>query len=107
MAAFVGITFSPASIIKGASASVLVDSAEVQSEYVIGVPGSSVATTITATDSTQVCRVVVSGTATDGVWITIGPAPAALPGTKFLVLTGTTEYFALNRGDKVAVFEQV
>jgi len=105
MAAFVGLTFSPASIIKGASAAILVDSAEVQSEYITGSPGFNVVSTITATDSTQVCRVVVSGT--QEVWVTIGPAPIALPGTKFLVLEGTTEYFALNAGDKVAIFEQV
>lgn len=103
MASFVGLTFSQASSIKDSTAATIVDNAETQYEYITGVPGVSTVSTITASMSNQVCRVVVKGLA--DVYITIGPAPVASQGVKFMVLAGTTEYFAINKGDKVAVFE--
>lgn len=102
MVAFAGVTFSPFSKLAGGGASVLVDNEDVIDEYMTGVPGSSVASTIAANDATQVCRIAVHGA---NVWVTIGSAPTAAVGTKFLILDGTVEYFAVNVGDHVAIFE--
>lgn len=103
MASFVGLTLSQASSIKDSTAATLVDNAETQAEYITGNPGVNVVSTIIATGSNQVARITVKGTA--DVWITFGVAPVAGVGIKFLVLAGTTEYFSINRGEKVAVFE--
>ena len=101
MAAFVGVTFSHSSKLDE-TAAILVDNAETQSQYITGIPGTSVASTITSTGSTQVCRVAVQGV---DVWVTLGVAPVATVGGKFLVLAGTVEYFAVNKNDKIAVLE--
>ena len=61
MAAFVGVTFSPFSKLAGGGASVLVDNADVTAEYITGVPGSAVASTSSADDASQVCRLAVFG----------------------------------------------
>lgn len=102
MAAFAGVTFSPFSKLAGGGASVLVDNADVITEYITGVPGSAVLSTISADDASQVCRIAVHGA---NVWVTFGAAPTAAQGTKFLILDGTVEYFAVNVGDHVSVFE--
>lgn len=102
MAAFVGLSYSSASSIKDSTSATLVDNAETQSEYITGSPGVNVQSTIIATDSMQVARVVVKGA---DVWVRIGDNPVADQGDGFLVLAGTTEYFALNVGDKVGVYE--
>lgn len=104
MAGFVGLSYSPASSVKDSTSAVLVDGAETQSEYITGSAGVNVQSTIVATDSMQIARVVVKIT---DMWIAIGPDPVADQGTGFLVLAGTTEYFALNVGDKVGVFETI
>ena len=101
MAAFVGVTFSPSSKLDE-TASILVDNAEVQSQYLTGVSSTNVVSSITATDTTQVCRVAVQGV---DVWVKIGNAPVAAVGTGFLVQAGSVEYFALGKNDKVAIFE--
>lgn len=101
MAAFVGLTFSSSSKLDE-TASILVDDAQTQSQYITGVVNTAVLSSITAADSTQVCRVCVKGA---DVWVSIGSAPVAAVGTKFLVLAGTVEYFALNKSDKVSIFE--
>jgi hypothetical protein len=101
MAAFAGVTFSHSSKLDE-TAAILVDNVELQSQLMTGVLTTNVQSTITAIDSTQVCRVTVYGA---NVWVKVGNNPVAAAGTGFLVLAGTTEYFALNKSDKVAIFE--
>lgn len=56
-----------------------------------------------AANSTQkVVRVTVAG---GNVWVAIGVNPTAVAGTQFLMTDGSTEYFAVNDGDKVAVID--
>ena len=76
---------------------------EDQSVFVItGTPGVNAVGTLVCNDSKKVCRVVVTGAS---IWVTFGPSPIADPGVKFLILDGQTEFFAVNLGDKIAVFE--
>lgn len=101
MAAIVGVTLSNYSKLDGAA--ILADGENVVSEVITGIPGSSVASAFTAADSISICRVVVTGAP---VWVKVGLAPVAEVGGNFLVLEGAVEYFAINIGDKIAIFEE-
>lgn len=100
MPATIGVTFSPYSKLQYAA--ILVDNEQTQSEMITGTPGVNAVGTLVCSDTLQVCRVSVTGAA---IWVTFGPAPIADPGEKFLILDGQTEFFAINVGDKIAVFE--
>lgn len=74
------------------------------SENIIGesitTSGSSQQSVGSGTASHRVVRVSVTG---GNIWISIGASPTAAAGNEILLIDGSTEYYAVNIGDKVAV----
>lgn len=101
MAAFVGISFSHSSKLDE-TASILVDNDEAQFDYVTGTPGVAASSSIVSTSAKQVARVAVQGA---DVWVRVGAEAAE--GDGFLCLAGSVEYFALNVGSIISIFEPV
>lgn len=77
-------------------------SSGVESEVITSSATSQVTTIVADEDSRNVCRIVVTG---GDVWVKVGPDPEAAAAQDILLLDGTTEYFSVTTGDKVAVID--
>lgn len=97
---FAAVTISKYSQLN--SAAILVDDEQTQAAYVEITAGVAQDSGIYGTDTLHVVRIV----AVDAdLWVQIGPTPTAAVGNDFLILTGTTEYFSIGKGEQISLFE--
>lgn len=67
-------------------------------------PGTAQLMALSGTDSLQVLRIVPTDC---DIWVKTGVAVTAAVGSGILVRDGMVEYFAINVGDSVSIFEAI
>lgn len=98
--ATVSISFHPYSILREESAAISAGTGVTGEAITTG--GTSSVSTNSCPTNNQVVRLAVTG---GDVWVSIGEDPEAAEGQDFLLIGGTTEYFYVGFGDKVAVID--